>query len=106
MRASLSAAVQTLRSELRKGFEAAEESDLYEWYDADDKLDICECIREFLPPKSWALAQKSKWVALQYVIMYAARDTDLSLDGPQWQVGAGNRTTAVVRLRNGYADHS
>ena len=89
------AAVQTFRSELRKGFEAAEESDLYEWYDADDKLDICECIREFLPPKSWALAKKSKWVARQYVEMYA-RDTDLSLDDLN---GRSELAQANLRIR-------
>jgi hypothetical protein len=74
----VSAAVQTFRSELRQAYDEAHESDLYEWYDAVDKLDICECVRYLLPSKSWALAKKSKWVARQYVIMYAT-DTDLSL---------------------------
>ena len=78
MALAVSAAVQTFRSELRQGYVEADESDLYEYYDDVDKRDICECIRWLLPPKSWALAKRSTWVARQYVIMYAT-DTDLSL---------------------------
>jgi hypothetical protein len=56
-----------------------ERSELYEGYDSDAKLDICECIRALLNQKNWALARKSKHVARQFAKFYAD-NTDHTLD--------------------------
>jgi hypothetical protein len=52
-------------------FDEVERSELYEGYDSDAKLDICECIRALLNQKNWALARKSKHVARQSAKFYA-----------------------------------
>ena len=75
----LSAAVRTFHSELRQAYKDADASELYEGYDADRRLAICDCIKDLLGKKSWAAAQNSKRVAREFA-KYYADNTKVTLD--------------------------
>jgi hypothetical protein len=75
----VSAAVHTFHSELRQAYEEVKRSELYAGYKDDEKLAICDCIKDLLNKKSWAAARNPKRVARGFAKFYADK-TDVILD--------------------------